>query len=200
MGRRSDHSRAELETLILDAGVRLMAEVGFARFSARAVAKRVGYSIGTIYNVFGSHDRLVLAINTRTFALWADDLRERLAAAGKDRLATLVAGYFAFARAHPNRWMAIYDHRLPTTMAMPAADEATRSTLTAIVAGEVVLALGDKREDAGAVALTRSLIAVVHGHCHFALTGAWALMGDVDPEAAALARVREAIAAARSIA
>src|SRR5207253_2291494 len=50
MARRSDHTRAELEALILDEGHRLMAETGYARFSAREVAKRVGYSIGTIYN------------------------------------------------------------------------------------------------------------------------------------------------------
>ena len=45
-------------------------------------------------------------------------------------------------------------------------------------------------------ALTRSLVAVVHGHCHFALTGAFALMGEPDPEGAALARVREVLTAA----
>jgi hypothetical protein len=48
MGRRSDHSRAELEALILAEGHALMAEAGYARFSAREVAKRVGYSIGTL--------------------------------------------------------------------------------------------------------------------------------------------------------
>ena len=42
MGRRSDHSREELEKLILEEGHRHMAEAGFARFSAREVAKRIG--------------------------------------------------------------------------------------------------------------------------------------------------------------
>ncbi len=190
MGRRSDHSRGELEALIVDAGHALMAEVGFARFSAREVAKRVGYSVGTIYNLFGSYDRLVLAINTRTFGLWAAHLRARLAESGKDRIAALVRGYFAFARAHPHLWMAIYDHRLPPGMAMPEVDEAARGELTAIVAAEVARALG---AEAGAAALTRSLVATVHGHCHFALMGAFALMGEDDPEGAALARVREAL-------
>ena len=41
MGRRSDHSREELEELILAEGHRLLAETGYARFSAREVAKRV---------------------------------------------------------------------------------------------------------------------------------------------------------------
>ena len=53
MGRRSDHSRTELEELIVAAGHRLMEETGFAGFSAREVARRIGYSIGTIYNGMG---------------------------------------------------------------------------------------------------------------------------------------------------
>ena len=197
MGRRSDHSRSEHEALILAHGHALMAEVGFARFSGREVAKRVGYSIGTIHNVFGGHDRLVLAINTRTFTLWAMDLRARLAQAKDDRIAALVAGYFAFARLHPNLWMAIYDHRLPPDMAMPPEDAASRATLTGIVGEEVARAVGNAA-GLDVSALTRSLVATVHGHCHFALTGAFDLMGEPDPEAAALARVREALASARS--
>ncbi len=83
MGRRSDHSREQLEELILAEGHALMAETGYARFSAREVAKRVGYSIGTIYNVFGSLDALLLAINSRTFVLWAEWLRERAGGGGR---------------------------------------------------------------------------------------------------------------------
>ncbi|MGZ8346185.1 MAG: TetR/AcrR family transcriptional regulator, partial [Allosphingosinicella sp.] len=112
MGRRSDHSRKELEALIAAEGHRLLAETGFARFSAREVAKRIGYSIGTLYNVFGNLDRLLLALNGRTLELWSADLRARLEATGSDRIEALVFGYFAFAETHRNLWMAIYDHRL----------------------------------------------------------------------------------------
>ena len=43
--------------------------------------------------------------------------------------------------------------------------------------------------------LTRSLIAVVHGHCSLAVTGSFALMGVDDPLGCALARVREILSA-----
>lgn len=196
MGRRSDHSREELEALTLEAGHALMAEAGFARFSAREVAKRVGYSIGTLYNVWGSLDRLLIAINTRTFELWADELRAALAGAGRDRIAALVHGYFAFARAHTNLWTAIYDHRLPPGTAMPDEDEARRTALTEIVVAEIAAELG--RGDSDEVrALARSLIATVHGHCSLELTGSFELMGERDAEAAALARVRESLLASR---
>lgn len=197
MARRSDHTRPELEKLIIDAGHALMAEQGFARFSAREVAKRIGYSVGTLYNVFGSADALVLAINTRTFGLWADHLRAALDRAGDDRIRALVEGYFAFARENRNLWMAIYDHRLPPEMAMPEKDAVARGVLTGIVTTEVAAHLGCPDDDRAA-ALARSLIATVHGHCTFALNGSFALMGETRPLDAALARVRESISMARN--
>lgn len=172
-----------------------MARQGFARFSAREVAKQIGYSIGTLYNVFGSSDALVLAINTRTFELWTQHLQAALDGAGEDRIETLVEAYFAFAQGSPNLWMAIYDHRLPDGMEVPDADARTRGELTGIVRAEIASALG-RDDDEAVEALSRSLIAVVHGHCAFALTGSFALMGEGHPIDAALARVRESLAAA----
>lgn len=195
MGRRSDHTRAELEELILAEGHRLMAETGYAGFSAREVAKRIGYSIGTIYNVFGSHSRLVMAINSRTFTLWAGALGDKLAEGGKDRIAALVAGYFDFAEANPNLWMAIYDHRMPPGEEFPPRYREQRGALTGIVEAEIVRVLPAEHADRAA-SLARSLVATVHGHCAFALTGTFALLGENDPRGAALARVRESLAAA----
>jgi AcrR family transcriptional regulator len=181
--------------MILRTGQGLMAEDGFARFSAREVAKRIGYSVGTVYNVFGSNDALVLAINTQTFTLWAEHLRAALDDAAGDRIGALVTGYFVFAQRNPHLWMAIYDHRLPPSMTMPEEDARIRGELTGIVNAEVAAALGCDVDERVA-ALSRSLIAVVHGHCAFALTGSFAVMGEQDPIAAALARVRESLTAA----
>jgi len=195
MGRRSDHSRAELEQLILHEGHRQMAEHGFARFSAREVAKRIGYSVGTLYNVFGSYDRLVLAINTQTFRQWTRHLQDRLSAAGADRIRALVEGYFSFARENRNLWTAIYDHRLPPGMPIPEEFLPDRSKLTNIVIEEVAAALPPTRREQ-APRLARSLIATVHGHCTFALDGTFDLMGVAEPEELALARVRESLTVA----
>ena len=194
MGRRSDHSRPELRELIVEEGHRQMAAQGFARFSARQVARAVGYSVGTIYNLFPSLDHLLLAINTRTFELWTRHLLQRLEDAGSDRIRALVEAYFSFARENPNVWMAIYDHRLPPGIAMPPKDAESRAALTGVVVREVAAVLTDK--PGGEVQhLARSLIATVHGHCTFALNGTFALMGVTDPVDMALARVRQSLAA-----
>ncbi len=181
--------------MIVAQGHRHMAEVGFARFSSREVAKRIGYSVGTLYNVFGSYDRLVVAINTRTFDLWAAFLEARLAGNPKDRIAALVEGYFAFARDNLNIWMAIYDHRLPLGVPMPEDYAAQRAGLTEVVVREVAAVLPP---EAATIAprLARSLVATVHGHCTFALNGSFALLGETDPLEMAIARVKESLRAA----
>ena len=194
MGRRSDHSRAELEALILEAGEAHLAEVGFARFSAREVAKRIGYSVGTLYNVFESHDRLVLAINARTLRLWADALAERLGRAGQDRIGALVNGYFDFAEANPNRWMALYDHRMPPGEPLTEDFQEAFGGLIGLIEHEVAAALHHPVNEVTR-ALTGSLVAVVHGHCTFALNGTYRSFGG-NPRTAALARIRAALTVA----
>jgi AcrR family transcriptional regulator len=171
-----------------------MARSGFSRFSARQVARAIGYSVGTIYNVFPSLDQLLLAINTRTFEKWTEHLLARLEAAGPDRIRALVEAYFSFARDNSNLWMAIYDHRLPPGMRMPEDDAERRAALTGIVVREITSVTRD-RPPQEVQRLARSLIATVHGHCTFDLNGTFALMGEADPVAMALDRVRQSLAA-----
>ena len=204
MARRSDHTRQELEHLFVVEGHKHMAEVGFARFSAREVAKRVGYTIGTLYNVFGTLDQLLIAINTRTFELWADHVRQRLAAGygpesgpesgagADDRMRRLVEAYFGFARANENSWSAIYDHHLPADVTLSDEQNQRRGGLTQIIVDEVAAVLPEAARSE-APRLARSLIAVVHGHCVFDLNGSFALMGVEGPVELALERVREAL-------
>lgn len=192
MARRSDHSRIELERMIIVEGHKHMADVGFARFSAREVAKRIGYSVGTLYNVFGSYDRLLIAINTRTFIFWTNYIRAALDNAGEDRIGALVEGYFGFARDNRHAWMAIYDHHLPPDLPMPPDHDLVRGELTEVVVAEVAAVLPESCRDR-APRLARSLVAAVHGHCMFDVNGSFALMGENDPMALALARVRESL-------
>ncbi|WP_241126854.1 TetR/AcrR family transcriptional regulator [Novosphingobium terrae] len=183
--------------MLIVEGHKHMADVGFARFSAREVAKRIGYSIGTLYNVFGTYDQLIIAINTRTFALWTDHLRDALEQGGDDRIRALVEGYFSFARANRNIWMAIYDHHLPPDVTIPEEQHLQRGQLTEIVVQEIRAVLPSAEQEQ-AMRLARSLVATVHGHCMFDINGSFALMGEKEPEALALARVRESLAVIRA--
>jgi AcrR family transcriptional regulator len=197
MGRRSDHTRSELKQLFVEEGRRHLGEAGLGGFSARDVAKRVGYSIGTVYNVFGSYDGLILAINARTLELWTASVRARLAEAGEDRIACLVRAYFAFAAANPKTWIAIYEHHMADGGRAPEWYQQVVGELMGVVWAEIAAVLPNV-DPARTMALARSLVATVHGHCAFALYNTFRMLGETQPEEAALARVREALAAARS--
>lgn len=171
-------------------GVRQMARGGFEGFSARAVASAVGYSVGTISNMFGNVDGLVKAINTRTFALWTAYLVQALAdcPAGGDRIAVLVRAYFGFAAENTNLWMAIYDHRRPEVSVLDADARQARAKLLELIETEIAHFL-DCPPDEHIRRLTRSLVATVHGHCALALSHSLALMGENDPSGLAVERV-----------
>lgn len=192
MGRRSDHSRPELREIIVAEGHRQMHEVGFARFSAREVAKRIGYSIGTLYNVFGSYEGLILAINGRTLDLWRDYLEARLDGQSEDRLRRAIDAYFEFAIVHRHAWAALYDFRLPDDVPPPDDYQAKVTAIFTLVVQELADALPpDRRVEAEPLA--RSLLATVHGHCFFTMNGTFRILGESDPLGAALQRVRDAV-------
>lgn len=194
MGRRSDHTRVELERLIVDEGFRQLEERGLAAFSVRDVAKRIGYSVGTIYHLFGSYDAVMLAIKARTFDLWREQLEIRLAAAGDDRIAVLVQAYFEFAALHPNAWLAIYEHHMADRGEAREWFREKAGALMEIVGREIEASLTGIRTEL-ARDLAQSLVATVHGHCLFAHHGIFDMLGSssTSPAETALARVRETL-------
>ena len=64
-------------------GNQMIAEAGFAAFSARKLAHKMGYTVGTIYNVFGTHECLIASINGHTLDALAHCVQQRLAAGRK---------------------------------------------------------------------------------------------------------------------
>ena len=81
MGRRSTHTPEQLRQLILDAAQAIIETNGLAGLSAREIARRIGYSPGTIYNMFQNLDDVVLHVEARVL----DALDQRLSAAARRR-------------------------------------------------------------------------------------------------------------------
>lgn len=115
MGRRSDHTREELRQLLLDAARDSLREDGVAGLSSRKIAKRAGYTVGTVFQVFGNMDRLMAEVNIATLAA----LYEPIAAVPADqpteaRLRGLAEAFLDFARAHPAEWDAVISYQYAT--------------------------------------------------------------------------------------
>ncbi len=58
MARRSDHSKEEIKALAIKHAYELVEEKGEAGFKARDIAKRMGYTVGTLYYVFEDMENL----------------------------------------------------------------------------------------------------------------------------------------------
>ncbi len=120
MGRRSSHTPQQLRELILDAARNIIETEGLAGLSAREIARRIGYSPGTIYNMYQNLDDVVLHVEAGVL----DGLEARLAAvltraAGPDALPELAQAYLAFTQEKPKLWNLLFEHHLPAGVELP---------------------------------------------------------------------------------
>ncbi len=66
MARRADHTREELASMALKAARDIIVKSGAAAFSTREVAARMGYTVGTLYQLFRDAEDLIERVNAET--------------------------------------------------------------------------------------------------------------------------------------
>jgi AcrR family transcriptional regulator len=172
VGRRGEHSKEEIAAMALDAAVTLLEEEGPDRLTTRAVAQRIGYTVGSLYFVFRNRDDLVLQVNMRTL----DELRAELDAAlagcaGIDApLLALGHCYLDFAERHPTRWRLVFEHNPAHPDDVPAALRAKIDAFFELICN--ALTARSPALDAVAVRLAaQSLWGGVHGIAVLSITG-----------------------------
>lgn len=121
MARRSDHTRDELKALIHKTATRIVSEEGLQALSTRKVAAQIGYSPGSIYNVYDTLDALISDVNRQTLSR----LHAKFIAIGKEHFPTLsltglVRAYLGFQSENPNLWAANIQHAAKSDFAQPA--------------------------------------------------------------------------------
>jgi AcrR family transcriptional regulator len=165
-----DTPRQRRRLVLLRAVEAVIAEDGLAEVQARRIALAAGCSVGTLYNVFGDIDGLILAANERTLA----DLGRVLTAAGRrtaggdlgTRLMALAITYLDFATANQNRWRAVFEHRLPEARHAPPSYREDRRRLLALIETQLDGAIKDPISRSTAA---YALFASVHGIVMLAL-------------------------------
>jgi AcrR family transcriptional regulator len=163
MGRRSVHTPEELRELIIQAATEIVEQAGLEGLSAREIAKRIGYSPGTLYNAFENLDDILLTIEARLL----DRLAERLAktdtsGSPQQRLRRLTDAYFAFTQEQPNLWNLLVEHRLPAGRTLPGWYQAKLECLLTPLE-EAVAPLVDQQDPDAPRRAARALWASVHG-------------------------------------
>ena len=72
MARRKDHTREELKEMSVISARKIIAAQGLSNLNMRRIAGDIGYTVGTLYNVFEDMDDLMMHINAATLdALYA---------------------------------------------------------------------------------------------------------------------------------
>ena len=170
MGRRSEHTPEVLRQLIIEACEGIIARDGLAGLSAREIAKHVGYSPGTIYNVFDNLDDLILQVEARVL----DELDQRLVALpadgnAEDRVLRLARTYLAYTTERPRLWNLLFEHHLPQNMPVPAWYQLKLDQLLERVEAAIRPLVFDKKPLAARRA-ARVLWAGVHGITALAVT------------------------------
>lgn len=119
MARRSDHSRAELTKLALESARDIVRQNGLASLSGRKVTSKIGYTIGTLYQLFEDMDELVERMNTETLkALYLHCEKELSGGTVATKLKALARRFSEFVAAHPQEWNAVMSYRFKDTHAM----------------------------------------------------------------------------------
>lgn len=177
-------------------GSALLAEAGLATFSARGLASRIGYTVGTLYNVFDNYDDMLLHINARTL----DDLHEALERASaasrtpEAALKALTQAYLAFAKSHAHRWRALFAHHMAEGQNVPEWYGKKLSALFELVEEPLHALIGE-----AASLEARALWAGIHGVCALGIDGKLALPGvRADMDEAALLLLERYLAGTRA--
>lgn len=110
MARRKDHTREELTNLAVQCGREIVIAEGPSALSARNVAKLMGYTPGTLYNIFENIDELAAAINASSLTNFAETLRDILRdnAKPKKRLTKIAQAYLDFQEQEPHLWTLLF--------------------------------------------------------------------------------------------
>lgn len=182
MARRTGElSRAEIRDNALEAGRVIIIKDGIRKLSMRQIAKDIGYTVGTLYNVFKNQDDLLLQIN----AITLDDMHLHIqnnivpALKGREMLLAIANGYYSFARDNYYLWATLFEYSLTEEQTLPEWYLQKINTLINLAESAMQTVVTDPQE---AAVTARTLWASVHGICALGLSKRLQLTRTGSPE------------------
>ena len=112
MARRSDHTAAQLSTMIIETAEKIIIESGSNSLSVRKITSEIGYSPGTLYQYFSGISAVLVAVNGRTLARLEAALRSQDQPKNAvERLHVFAVAYLEFIQKNQALWNALFDFR-----------------------------------------------------------------------------------------
>ncbi len=170
MAGRKPLDREILSTKALDVAETIIRARGLGALNARELAAGVGCSVGSLYNMFGSLDRLVRILNTRTLDRLYEAMKASVLAEDgpEDRMSAVACAYIDFAAEQPLLWRAVFDHQMPE--GNPKADWYGESIERMAVLAVTVISPLFKPDELWAARHVATIIwSGVHGLCALSL-------------------------------
>ena len=180
--------------MALDAARDLALADGLRGVTIRAIAAKIGYSVGTLYNLFEDQDELILRLNATVLDALGERLRELPhSGAPEDRIRRMARVYLGFTHANANLWNLLFEHTLPADKPLPDWYAAKLDALLALLerALEPVVPTPSKREQRDAA---RILWASLHGISSLAVSGKLGLVSAKTAQEMADALIRDYVA------
>ncbi len=158
--------------MAIDAAAKIVETEGFQSLTARKVASKIGYTVGTLYHVFRNFDDLVIHLNARTIDEMAALIQRGVKRKRRpeSRIRTMTEVYVNFATENPDRWRLVFEHQAPRGLPTPELMKVRRDVLFEMVADNL-RELSPKHLEQEINHTATALWSGVHGICILALTG-----------------------------
>ena len=178
MARRADHNRAELQELVLSVAQQIVEEIGIRALTARNVAETIGYSAGTLYNLYQNLDDLVVHVNGETLDALFSALRQTPMSNQSDAdVAALCSQYVSFLDRHPNLYELLFDYSYSDAFSLP--DWYRQKVNQGIeILGAALAPLFPTDSDKENLDAARTLWASLQGICSLSKNGKLDVVGD----------------------
>jgi|TARA_R110002124_G_scaffold30599_4_gene104959 AcrR family transcriptional regulator len=180
MARRKDHTREELKEMSVISARKIIAAQGLSNLNMRRIAGDIGYTVGTLYNVFEDMDDLMMHINAATLDSLYEALEKDVPQTEKNAaraLKKIAKTYIRFATENFNLWNVLTNYEQMTEEDRP--DWYMEKTAQLFRMVEAHLAPVCKTA-AKAERSAKILWASVHGICVLGLNGRLDITG-ADP-------------------
>lgn len=130
MARRGDHTFEELNAMILKAAYEILQEEGFQQVSTRKIAAKIGYTVGTLYNIFQNLDDIFMNLNGMTL----DALIKALSEADQTNIKSIAYAYIKFSQNNFHAWSLLFEYQFQDSTMFPRWYQQKVDTLLELVA------------------------------------------------------------------
>ncbi|MCI4660234.1 MAG: WHG domain-containing protein [Neomegalonema sp.] len=171
--KRSEATTEQMRQQLVTAARDMIAQGGLSALTARALAARLNWAVGTIYTVCPTLDAITLQANAEELSDLHDAVERALSHATDDprrRILTLAETYVRFSFSRPRNWAAIFEREAEGDP--PDWYRARQTALFGLLETELSALLShtaDPQREAGKAA--RALWAALQGLCALALAG-----------------------------